>query len=66
VSAGRAETMKLVKALRKQGFEVVRTGSGHWKVTNPGRDQFVIMGFSSASSGQKKTLKRLQEIGYRP
>lgn len=62
----RAETMRLVKDLRKQGFEVVRTGSGHWKVSSPKRGGHVIMGFSPNHSGKHRTLKRLAELGYRP
>lgn len=58
--------MKLVKDLRKQGFDVDRTGSGHWKVTRPGRSGSVVMGFSPTSSGKHRTLKRLAEMGYRP
>lgn len=64
--SGRAQTMELVKNLRKQGFEVVRTGSGHWKVSHPERSGFVIMGFSPSHSGQHLTLKRLRKIGYKP
>lgn len=60
----RAETMKLVKDLRKQGFEVERTGSGHWKVHGPDGEK-VVMGFSPNSGGLHRTLKRLQAIGYK-
>lgn len=56
--------MKLVKQLRSAGFIVERTGSGHWKVTNPETGKFVNMAFSPRSGGQHKTLKRLKEIGY--
>lgn len=64
--SGRAEAMKLVKSLRKQGFDVERTGSGHWKVSRPGRQGFVIMGFSPGGTGLHKTMKMLKEIGYQP
>lgn len=62
----RAETMRLVKDLRKQDFTVDRTGAGHWKVSRPGQSGFVILGFSPTSGGMHKTMKQLREIGYRP
>lgn len=62
--SGRAERMKLVKELKKQGFSVERTGSGHWKVTYPGRQGVVIMGFSPSGSAQHKTLKHLRGLGF--
>jgi predicted RNA binding protein YcfA (HicA-like mRNA interferase family) len=62
----RAESMKLVKDLRKQGFTVERTGSGHWKIGAPDQENSVVMAFSPRTGGQHKTLKRLKEIGYRP
>lgn len=62
----RAETMKLVKQLRKQGFAVERTGSGHWKVVAPDGRGSVVMAFSPTSGGKHRTLKRLAEIGYKP
>jgi predicted RNA binding protein YcfA (HicA-like mRNA interferase family) len=66
MSSGRAQTMQLVKDLRKQGFEVERTGSGHWKVTHPARGGCVVMAFSPSHTGQHLTLKRLRKLGYRP
>ena len=61
----RAESMKLVKRLRSAGFVVVRTGSGHWKVTSPEGKGPVIMGFSPRAKGRHATMKRLREIGYK-
>lgn len=55
--------MKLVKDLRKAGFDVERTGSGHWKVSR-GDGPFVVIGFSPNTKGLHKTLKRLRAIGY--
>lgn len=66
MGGGRADQMKLVKSLKKQGFEVERTGSGHWKVTHPERDGFVFMAFSPGKTIQHETLKRLKELGYKP
>jgi predicted RNA binding protein YcfA (HicA-like mRNA interferase family) len=66
MSAGRAETMRLVRDLRKQGFDVERTGSGHWKISHPNREGTVVMGFSPKSTNNARTLKRLAKIGYRP
>lgn len=59
----RAETMQLVKRLRKAGFEVERTGSGHWKVSK-GNGPFVTLGFSPRGNGLHKSIKRLREIGF--
>lgn len=63
MGGGRGDQMKLVKDLRKQGFDVERTGSGHWKVTNASTGDFVYMSFSPSRTRQNKTLKRLREIG---
>lgn len=57
--------MQLVKALRKQGFTVERTGSGHWKIYNSAGEGPVVMAFSPRKSGQHRTLKRLEALGYR-
>jgi predicted RNA binding protein YcfA (HicA-like mRNA interferase family) len=56
--------MRLVKELQRQGFDVVRTGSGHWKVTRSGYHGCVIMSFSPRTSGMHKTRKQLRELGY--
>jgi predicted RNA binding protein YcfA (HicA-like mRNA interferase family) len=64
--SGRAQTMELVKQLRKQGFNVERSGSGHWKVTHPERDGMVVIAFSPRKTGMHLTLKRLRKIGHRP
>jgi biotin operon repressor len=59
--------MKLVKALRKQGFTVQRTGSGHWLVSNDNKfDGVVILGFSPRTAGLAKAVKRLKAMGYKP
>ena len=57
--------MRLVKDLRKQGFTVERTGSGHWRVSNE-RGDVVFMSFSPRGSGLHKTLKQLRAMGYKP
>lgn len=64
MSAGRAERQKLVRRLRKAGFSVERTGSGHWRVSND-RGESTIMGFSPSSSGTHLTMKKLRAIGYK-
>ena len=64
--SNRSEMMRLVKRIRKQGLNVERTGSGHWKVTRPGGGDCVIMGFSPNHSGMHKTMKRLEELGFDP
>jgi biotin operon repressor len=58
--------MKLVRRLRQQGFNVERTGSGHWKVTADGRTDWVLISFSPSSAPQHKSIKRLKELGYKP
>lgn len=63
MSAGRAERMKLVRKLRKAGFDVERTGSGHWRVSN-GQGGTTILAFSPRSSGTHVTMKKLKAIGY--
>lgn len=63
--SGRTERMRLVRDLRKAGFVVERTGSGHWKVNHPDDpSRFVIMAFSPNSTAEHKTRKRLAGIGY--
>lgn len=62
--SGRSEQMKLIKELEKQGFDVVRAGSGHWKVTRLGRQGMVVVSFSPKGTPQHKTLKLLREMGY--
>ena len=64
MSSGRAEMMKLVKRLERAGHVVERTGSGHWKVWSKDRGDFAFLAFSPKSSGQHKTMKRLEKIGY--
>ena len=63
--SGRAETMKLVKDLQRQGFIVIRTGSGHWRVTHPERDGYCTLSFSPKGAGLHKALKQLEAMGYR-
>jgi biotin operon repressor len=63
MGGGRGDQMKLVKDLRRQGFDVERTGSGHWKVTNMVTGEYVLMSFSPAKTRQHKTIKRLREMG---
>lgn len=62
--SGRAERMQLVRKLKRAGFIVDRTGSGHWRVQNPESGEFVIMAFSPTSTSDHKTRKQLAAIGY--
>lgn len=55
---------KLVKDLRRQGFEVDRTGSGHWKVSRPGDGDRVILAFSPSGTAFHRSIKRLEQLGY--
>lgn len=61
--SGRAEMMRLVKELKRQGFRVERTGSGHWKVQGESGEH-VIMGFSPTGTAFHKTFKKLEAIGF--
>ena len=64
--SGRTERMKLVRDLRKAGFDVERTGGGHWKVSHPeDPSKVVIMAFSPNSPAEHKTRKRLAGIGFK-
>jgi predicted RNA binding protein YcfA (HicA-like mRNA interferase family) len=63
--SGRSERMQLVRRLKSAGFLVERTGSGHWRVTNPNREGVVLMAFSPTSTANHKTLKQLAAIGYK-
>lgn len=56
--------MKLVKALRKQGFTVERTGSGHWRVTSPDGERSTTIGFSPRWSGFKAAQRKVRELGF--
>ena len=64
MSSARRETQQLVNELRRDGFKVTRTGSGHWKVENPSRAGMVIMAFSPKTASFYKTLIRLRELGF--
>ena len=55
----------IVKKLERQGFDVTRTGSGHWKVVNPQGGDPVIMAFSPRSPADYQTVKLLKRIGYK-
>lgn len=58
----RGEMMKLVKKLKKDGLDVERTKSGHWKVT--GSKGMTVLSFSPSASGLAQTRKQLRDIGY--
>lgn len=57
--------MKLVRQLKKAGFSVDRTGSGHWRVQHPEGGPVVIMAFSPTSTNDHKTRKQLAAIGFK-
>ena len=63
--SGRAERMQLVRRLKKAGFSVVRTGSGHWRVQHPNGGPVVTMAFSPTSTADHKTRKQLAAIGFK-
>jgi predicted RNA binding protein YcfA (HicA-like mRNA interferase family) len=55
------EGRTLVRQLRSQGFEVERSGSGHYRVYKNG-GPFVMIPFSGHSR-HPKTIKKLRGIG---
>jgi predicted RNA binding protein YcfA (HicA-like mRNA interferase family) len=61
----RGEMMKLVKRAEKQGFDVRRTGSGHWKVTSPDGKGMTVLSFSPKTGGTRQSVKQLTAIGFR-
>lgn len=66
MSDTRRETARLVRELKKCGFIVARTGSGHWKVQPPEGGGQVIIAFSPRTASLHKTMARLRGIGYEP
>lgn len=64
MSSARRETQQLVNELRRAGYSVTRTGSGHWKIQPQAGGGMVIMAFSPKSSQFHKTLIRLRELGF--
>lgn len=62
--SSRREMQQLVKELRRDGFTVTRTGSGHWMVRPAQGEGVVVMAFSPRTASFHKTLIRLKEIGY--
>ena len=62
--SARAEQQKLVRDLKKQGFDVVRTGGGHWKVSHPQRQGCTFIAFSPKRPPGPETFKQLRELGY--
>ena len=59
----RSEMTKLVKRLRKDGLDVERTKSGHWKVKGP--DGSTTLSFSPSAGGLAQTRKQLRDIGWK-
>lgn len=66
MSDARREMGRLIRDLKKCGFVVTRTGSGHWKVTPPEGEGSVILAFSPRKAGLHRTMSRLKTIGYDP
>lgn len=64
--SSRREMQQLVKELERAGFNVTRTGSGHWMVRPAEGEGSVVLAFSPRSSSFQKSLQRLRKIGYEP
>lgn len=57
------EMTKLVRKLRKEGYLVSITGSGHYKVTGP--ESFVILPMSPRRDDMRPVMRTLKLIGYK-
>lgn len=53
---------KLIKAAKRAGWEISRTGSGHVRCQPP-QGRPVIISFSPGTSGVKKTTAQLRKAG---
>ena len=47
-----------------QGFDVVRTSGGHWRVTHPEREGCTFLSFSPKRPPGPETFKQLRALGY--
>jgi hypothetical protein len=63
--SSRNEMSRLVLKLRKQGFSVDRTGSGHWKVCSDQSESSVVLPFSPRKVHLKSIHCDLKKIGYK-
>lgn len=59
----RAEMMKLIRDVKKQGLEVTRAKSGHWQVTGP-TGKTTHLSFSPGAKGIQQSMKQLRAVGY--
>lgn len=60
-----SEIRKLVKDLKSQGFSVVLTNGGHYKVTNDDGRHINIAASPSSDVGVRNIVARLRrEVGY--
>ena len=66
MSDTRREVDRLVRELLAAGYQVSRTGSGHWRVRSPEVQGQVILAYSPKKSGLKKMMCHLRKIGYDP
>ena len=57
-----SEMAKLVRKLRKAGYLVTVTGSGHYKVTGP--ESFVILPVSPRRDDMRPVMRTLKQVGY--
>jgi hypothetical protein len=64
VSAGRAESTKILRKAQRQGLRIERTKGGHWKVTSPESGQFRIVSFSPRTTNMHNLKQSLRELGY--
>jgi len=66
MSDTRREVARLVRELRRAGFVITRTGSGHWKCQSPAGGGMVIIAFSPRKAGLHRTMSQLRNLGYDP
>jgi hypothetical protein len=54
---------QLLRTLQRQGFEVERLGSGHWRVSRGAAESVVMSGTATSRHAFQRTLKLLRGIG---
>lgn len=65
-SGSRKEMGQLIRDLEAEGYEVTRTGSGHWCVREGGTGPAVFMPHSPGdrTGGMLRVERKLKKIGF--
>lgn len=61
----RSDMTKLLKAAKKHGCEITRTGSGHWLVITPNGTRITAAFSPSTSGGVRMVRQQLAKAGVR-